>query len=119
MTLSIQWEGGHLLVLNIEGRLQKKALEETQALADESIRRHGKIRILALLDRFEGWEPGQDWDDLSFLLAHDRDIEKIGAVGKERWRDEVLMYLGAGMRAAEVRYFTPEEAPLARCWVEA
>lgn len=117
MTLLIENEEEGFLVLTVKGTLLKAELERAQGVGAELIRRFGRIRILAILDHFEGWEPGQNWGDMSFLLAHDEHIAKIGAIGEARWREEILMFLGAGIRVAEVKYFTPGEAPLAREWI--
>ena len=58
----------------------------------------GKVKALIQLEDFAGWEPGEQWGDVSFFFRHDRDIEKIAVVGEPRWRDEMLMFLFADYR---------------------
>jgi hypothetical protein len=79
------------------------------------IREAGKIVALVILDDFEGWERNDDWGDVSFVLEHDTDIEKMAIVGRERWRDEALMFAGAGLRRTPVSYFIDSDS--ARAWL--
>jgi len=108
-----------LLTMTVSGQLRKADLDAAQACAAAAIARHGKVRTLVLAEGFQGWESGQDWGDLGFMMAHDHEIEKIAVVGPVSWRDEVLMFLGAGIRAATVRYFGLDELELARFWAGA
>ncbi len=41
-------------------------------------------------------------------------IEKIAVVADEKWRDQLLMFLGAGRRQAPVMFFFPGEEEDAR-----
>jgi hypothetical protein len=77
----------------------------------------GKIKLLLLLDEFAGWEPGEEWGDVSFFFKHDPDIEKIAVVGESRWRDEMQMFLFADYRQAEVRFFAETDLEPARVWL--
>ena len=55
-------------------------------------RRVGPVRLLFVLEAFEGWEPHDDWHDLSFYVSYGDAIERIAIVGDERWRSESLMF---------------------------
>ena len=77
----------------------------------------GKIGILVELENFAGWESSEQWGNVNFFLKHDADIEKIAIVGDLRWREEALMFVFAGMRQAEVRFFPESELELARVWL--
>ncbi|HPE73456.1 MAG TPA: STAS/SEC14 domain-containing protein [Candidatus Competibacter sp.] len=83
----------------------------------ETLMADGKIGILVELENFAGWEPSEQWGDVNFFLKHDADIEKIAIVGDLRWREEALMFVFAGMRQAEVRFFPESELELARVWL--
>jgi hypothetical protein len=71
----------------------------------------GKVRILVWLDHFAGWEPGEQWSDVSFFFKHDKDIEKIAVVCEPRWRDEMVIFLFADYRQAEVQFFAETDQP--------
>ena len=63
------------------------------------------MRLLFVLDGFEGWEPRDNWSDLTFYVEHGDRIERIAIVGDERWRSETLMFAGADLRRAPVEFF--------------
>jgi hypothetical protein len=97
--------------------LRKSELEQVLQAASEAIQRDGKIKLLFVLDHFEGWETDADWGDMNFYLKHDKDIEMIAIVGKDQWRDHSLMFAGAGLRKADVEYFTLYESDRALAWL--
>ena len=65
----------------------------------------GKVRTLIHLENFAGWEPSDQWGDVSFFFRHDQDIERIAVVGDPRWQDEMQVFLFADYRQAETRFF--------------
>jgi stage II sporulation SpoAA-like protein len=115
MSIEMRREGQRLLVVRIQGVLRHAELDDSQRAAAQIIREAGKVSALILLDGFKGWERAGKWGDLKFLMEHDSDIEKIAIVGAERWREEVLMFTGAGLRQSPVRYFNDSDS--ARTWL--
>jgi len=115
MAMAMRLEGQHLLVVRIDGVLRRAELDECQRSAAKIVAEKGTVAALVLLDGFEGWERSEDWGDVSFLVEQDSNIEKIAIVGPERWRDEVLMFAGAGLRHSPVRFF--EDSGSARAWL--
>ena len=59
----------------------------------ENVFASGKVRVLIQLENFAGWEPGEQWGDVSFFFRHDQDIERIAVVGEPRWRDPMQVFL--------------------------
>jgi hypothetical protein len=43
-----------------------------------------KIRLLIVLDDFEGWDPRSSWSDPTFYVRHSDRLERIAIVGDER-----------------------------------
>jgi stage II sporulation SpoAA-like protein len=117
MPASIQHESGNLFRIHVSGVLRQGELLGVQTVAVQGITRLGTIKLLFVLDGFEGWERGADWGDLAFYAAHDTDIEKIAIVGDEKWRDHGLAFAGAGIRKAAVRFFPTAESTQARAWL--
>jgi hypothetical protein len=70
----------------------------------DALQRHREV-LLAILENFEGWERGADWNDLDFQHSHGNEIAKIGIVGEPRWEPEALVFAGAGFRRAPVKFF--------------
>lgn len=101
--------------------LRKTDLDRCQSQLASRMSRQAPARLLFLLDGFEGWEPRDNWSDLSFYAKYSDCIERIAIVGDERWRSEALMFSGADLRRASVEYFagsSSEDGP-ARAWLTA
>ncbi len=77
-----------------------------------------KAKILVQAEEFSGWGKEGDWGDLTFMHEHDPYIEKIAVVGEDKWKDQILMFVGAGRRQASVEFFFPDEEQDARDWLK-
>jgi SpoIIAA-like len=119
MAFTIIDAAGPIISAKISGELDRSEVSQLQALAIEAIRRCGKISALFILENFRGWKREGNWDDISFLMEHDKDIAKIAVVGGEEWRDLVYAFLAKGFRHAAVEYFLPPDIARARGWLEA
>jgi hypothetical protein len=119
MPMTVHHERDNVYRLEVHGTLHKLELERCQNVLIEEMGRVGPVRLLFLLDRFEGWEPHDDWHDLTFYVKHGGAIERIAIVGEDRWRSESLMFAGADLRQAPVEFFPPEKAADARAWLSA
>jgi hypothetical protein len=98
--------------LEIGGLLAKADLDRVQAQLVEEIERDGPVRMLFVLDQFDGWAPHENWHDLTFYVKYGALIERIAIVGDEKWRDQALMFAAADLRRAPVEFFP--EAPGAK-----
>ena len=117
MPASIEHESDNLYRVRISGVFSKTELENVQAVAAQEIKRLGRIKLLFILEQFQGWERGVDWGDVTFFTSHEKDIGRIAIVGDEEWRDHALAFAGAGIRKAAVRFFPPAERSQARAWL--
>jgi hypothetical protein len=117
MPITLQHERGNLYRLDVRGILRKSDLSRCEELLAAEIRRIGPVRLLFLLDEFEGWEPHADWNDLTFYVTHGDSIERIAIVGPERWRSPALMFAAADLRKAPVEFFAEDAAGDAHAWL--
>lgn len=117
MPAIVEHAGSNLYRVRVSGLLTKDELTEVEAVAVDAIRQHGTIKLLFVLDAFEGWERTERWSDLGFYLEHERDIERIAIVADERWHDEALMFAAAGQRRAPVKCFGADDEAGARAWL--
>jgi hypothetical protein len=113
---SLRHDHGNVYRVDIRGRLTEAELRALQRAAAEEIRRGGRIRLLIVLTDFEGWD-NTAGRDLGFYIRHGSDVERIAIVGDERWRNEALMFAGAGLRKAPVEYFRTRDALEAASWL--
>lgn len=119
MPANIQLEPDHTYVLRFSGILKRSEFGGAQTAAARAIDTGVKPRVLAILDQFEGWERGADWNDLDFMLTHGNEIAKIAIVGDARWEAEALAFAGAGFRSAPVQFFPAGQEAQARAWLAA
>jgi SpoIIAA-like len=117
MPLQIEPQPNDIYLLKISGVLKQSEFAAGQQEFARKIDAGSKPRILAIVENFEGWERGADWNDLDFLITHGGDIAKIAVVADPRWEVQALAFAGAGVREAPVRFFPAAEMAEARAWI--
>ena len=117
MPVRIHDEPNEIRVLRISGTLKRSEFGAEQAALAGKIDVGARPRLLAILEDFEGWERGADWNDLDFLISHSDAIAKIAIVAEPRWETQALAFAGAGVRRAPVKFFPPNEVAAARTWL--
>ena len=117
MPVLIQNESSNVTVLRASGILKRSEFATVQSSAARDIDAGAHPRILAILEDFEGWEKGADWNDLEFMFSHGNEIAKIAIVGDPRWEPDALAFAGAGFRRAPVQFFPTGQLAAARAWV--
>ena len=117
MSMTFTKESDDLFVINIQGVLTIEDQKEVETKVRQEIDRDGKVKMLLLADQFAGWGKEGDWGDLTFFYEYDSHIEKIAVVAEANRKDEMLMYLGAGRRQAQVKFFLYDEEKDARDWL--
>ena len=118
MSATIAKESENLLVVHIKGIFTIEDLKEFQRQGGDEIDRSGKVRLLILAEQFSGWGKEGDWGDLTFMYEYDPYIEKIAVVAKAKWKDQILMFVGAGRRQAAVEFFLDGREQDARNWLQ-
>jgi hypothetical protein len=104
-------------VLRISGVLKRSEFGAEQNAIARKIDTGSKPRLLFILENFEGWERGADWNDLDFMISHGGEISKIAIIAEPRWEALALAFAGAGVRRAPVKFFPPAELEQARSWL--
>jgi len=117
MSVIFTKESDDLFVITVHGVLTFEDIKEVENEVSEGIDRSGKVKLLVLAEEFSGWGKEGDWGDLTFMYEYDGYIEKIAVVAEANWKDQMLMYLGAGRRQAEVKFFFYGKEKDARDWL--
>ena len=118
MAVQMKYEPNDICVLRISGILKRSEFgSEERALASH-IDTLSKPCLLVILENFEGWEGGVDWNDLDFYISHGGKISKIAIVAERRWEPLALAFAGAGVRRTPVKFFVPNELDQARSWLD-
>jgi hypothetical protein len=118
MSVTFAKESKNLIVLNLKGTFTFEDLKEIENKAHAEIIQSQKIKVLVLAEQFSEWSKDGDWGDLTFMFEHDPYIEKIAVVAESKWREQILMFVGAGRRQASVEFFLPDETQGAREWLQ-
>ena len=116
-TLTLTHEGGNVSRLDVVGVLRKADFDRSSAVVAREIERAGPVKLLVVLDAFEGWDTRDDWSDLTFYATYGDRIARLAIVGDERWRTEMLMFAVADLRTAPVEYFSGPAVEQARAWL--
>ena len=115
MSVTFTKESENFFVVTIKGVLTFDDQKEAEKQSSGNFNLGQKAKILVLAEEFAGWGEEGDWGDLTFMYEHDPYIERIALVANEEWKDQILMFVGAGRRQAAVESFPSEED--ARNWL--
>ena len=118
MPVNCEFEAGNLGVYTVSGKLGKAEYQQAQQVAEAAIQKFRTIKILIVLENFDGWERAEGWEDLSFPERNDPYIEKIAIVGDPQWQDLVYAFTLKGLRPVPIEYFNTGEESRAREWLE-
>jgi hypothetical protein len=117
MSMTMRDEGGNLFRFELRGLVRRADFERCEQELKAQIARVGPVKVLFVLDGFTGWHPTDRWGDMSFYVTHGDNIQRMAIVGDERWRSETLMFAGADLRKAPVKFFSTPYATLAQDWL--
>ena len=117
MGVTIQQEEGNLRVVRITGLLRKSEMDAALAAEARKWDPTTLLKVLVMVEDFKGFERGADWGDITFLVKHDHQIEKIALVADRKWESDALTFAGAGFRQGQVRFFPQDQLAQARAWL--
>ncbi len=117
MPLTMTHEGGDVYRLDVRGELARAEFDHWQGVLAREIAGGRHVRLLVVLDGFEGWAPADNWSDLGFYMEHGDSIDRIAIVGDPRWRSEMLMFAVADLRKGPVEFFPADAMAQAGTWV--
>ena len=117
--VTVQHEKGNLWVYRLSGVIRKQDLKAAQASLWKQVGIGSKVRVLALLIDFAGWERNPAaWAEISETDLRGDDVERLAIVGDSQWETEALMFVGAGIRSTRIRFFPSGQESAARGWLE-
>ena len=117
MPINWEQESTDTLVIRVSGKLVQSEMLACQTAMAPVIQAHGNMRLLVILENFEGWETSNEWEDTSFPDENDPHLARYAFVGDEKWRDQMLMFALAGLRPVEICYFSSDQEAAARKWL--
>ena len=108
---------GDLVTCKVTGRLTSAELQALQQATAPIIQSKGQVRLLILVEDFQGWERGAAWEDFSFQEENDSHIERMALVGDKKWEELAAAFIGKGLREFPIEHFGPSEAGEALRWL--
>lgn len=115
MPVDAREEAPDLVRVTLQGRMAPADHAALLYFVTKAIERTRRIRLLIVLDAFEGWTIGEEWGDEDLRLESDAPIVKAAIVGEDRWKEEVFAFVGQPFRKMSIEYFNNEAA--ARSWL--
>jgi hypothetical protein len=100
MPTTLTHEAGLTFRLDVGGTLHHEDMVHWQAVLAGEIEKRGPVRLLVVLNRFSGWGEAEGWNDMSFYATYGDRIVRIAIVAEDRWRDQAMMFVGAGSESA-------------------
>jgi hypothetical protein len=100
----------------LKGRV---ATEEFDAIAKELeafIKRHGQVRVLEIIEDFEGMDATAFWHDMKFSLRHLHDFSRLAVVTNPDVH-HLWSALVAPFMRCKVEHFPPGGVDAARAWL--
>ncbi len=118
MGATIQQDTSGVWVIRINGALRKEELDDVQTEWIEALDPLDEGKVLVMVgEDFRGWVGGEVWSDMTFFMRHGDRVGKIAIVGDPKWETRMLMFTGAGLRRALVKYFADNQLSEAFAWL--
>jgi hypothetical protein len=117
MAIELHHERDNIFRIDLTAKLRQAEFKQCQDQILQEVSRLGPVRLLFVLDGFEGWESQDNWGDLSFFVRHGDSIARIAIVGEERWRDLALMFAAADLRRAPVDFLLQTISSTHNAWL--
>ena len=111
-----EYDNAHAVEIVIGGRISTEEFDAIAAKLEAFIKRHGRVRLLEIVEDFEGMDAAAFWHDLKFSLRHLKDFSRL-AVVVEPEVQHLWSRLVAPFMECRVEHFTPSEVEAARDWL--
>ena len=102
--------------ISVEGRVTDADLKASIARLREDLERHGKTRVLEVIQHFTGMEPQALWTDLTMGPPLAQKVSRVAVVADQAWI-RAATHLGRFFTRAELKAFEPSELDEARAWI--
>ena len=116
MVLTRMFEPPDLLVATVGGLVTPNDQAGLVAWVRDTLEAIERVRLLILLDRFQGWRGDASFADPTLWLHDDEGVSKMAIVGNPQWRLGMLTFIVQPLRRTPIEFFETEAA--ARRWLD-
>lgn len=103
--------------IRVVGRVTEHDMDEIVPKLEAFIDKHGTIRLIEIIERFEGFDPTTVFDGMKFDIKHISDVTHAAIVSDMPWVG-FMTRAAAMMMPITVKMFTMNELDQARAWIE-
>lgn len=107
-----------IVELRVVGRVTDHDMDEIIPKLEAFIDRHGTIRILEVIERFDGFDPTTVLDGMKFDLKHLSDVTHAAVVSDIPWVS-FMTNAAAMVMPLTMRVFRMDQLEEAKSWIEA
>jgi hypothetical protein len=111
-----EYDNAQAVEIELKGRLSTEEFDAVAKRLEAFITRHGKVRVLEIVEDFEGMDATAFWHDLKFSLRHLKDFSRCAIVANPDMH-HLWSSLVAPFMSCEVEHFAPGEEAAARDWL--
>lgn len=116
--LTIKQDETNKIKLEVSGKLQSSDLDKLAKLADDSIKKHGKVKLFIKGAKFDGWEDFATMQKhFHFVKEHHNYVEKLAFVSGPWWQKFMLNFAQMLVHP-KVKIFEVGEEEAALKWLE-
>jgi hypothetical protein len=80
MLLLKEYDNAQAVEIVLKGRVSTKEFDAVAGRLEAFITRHGKVRVLEIVEDFEGMDASAFWHDVKFSLRHLKDFSRVAIV---------------------------------------
>ncbi len=103
--------------IRVVGRVTEHDMDVVLPKMEAFIERHGTVRILEVIERFEGFDPTTILDGMKFDLKHLRDVSHAAVVTDIGWLGIMTQAASMAMPLT-IRTFPTSQLEQAIAWIE-
>lgn len=106
---------GPVAEIRVVGHVTQHDMDDILPKLEALIGKHGTIRIVEVIEKFEGFDPTTILDGLKFDINHLRDVSHVAVVSDIGWIG-VMTRAASMVMPVTVRVFGMDELDAAREW---
>ena len=111
-----EYDNAQAVEIVLGGRVSTEEFDAIAKKLEAFIKRHGQIRVLEVIQDFEGMDAIAFWHDVKFSLRHVLDFSRIAVVTNPEVH-HLWSSLVAPFMRCQVEHFSPGEVEAARDWL--
>jgi hypothetical protein len=111
-----EYDNAQAVEIVLDGRVSTAEFDALAVKLEAFIKRHGRVRVLEIVENFEGMDAAALWHDIKFSLRHLDDFSRVAIVCNPHTH-HLWSSLASPLISCEVEHFAPGEEAAARDWL--